>query len=819
MRVSRFHRTTRPTHQFGRGRFALVVCLLLTAVIPLATSAEGDAGGSGAIGAIDLLEPVKESLSGSSWMMAEGLDPRLWGGTAQRDRYGVLDWDTALAPAPNDRSGNLSSYAPQVPFRSPGPAFSRNLLITRQLGLFPIQTEPSIAVDPFDPDHLVMGAIDYNFPSMSSYTSFDGGETWDGPNQVRYFSEDVTAAGDPVVSFDREGNVYIASISLGFQEFIIGSLVSFTEVSSMVVSKSTDAGLTWSDAVSAARSEVQTTSNVDPDGRERGEIISAFLDKPWMAIGPNPEDPELDIIYLSYTEFATTFRVIYADELPFLTSPATETTIRTVRSTDGGRTWSDPIGVSPTVLQAEGAGEEDEGGFSQFATAGPDGNAAGVGTQEEQGVAFAEANRTVQGSQPAVLSDGSVVVTYVDTTNDGVQEGLATIMVAKSTDGGLTWADPVQAGMVREPHFRPRTSSFRYWGTVFPQIGAGPDNEIYILVSALPPDKSIDDGDIYLMRSLDGGTTWAEPVRLNGDDTSRLQFYPSIDVAPDGSVHAMWGDMRDDPDEVRYHIYYSRSDDRGETWGFVSEELGFSAPDIRVTDFPSNSLRGFPGGRFIGDYFSLTATDEDVYMVWADTRLGEFGSANQQIGFARQSAITPPSLFLNPPSGTAGRDVTIQGLGFQPRSNVAITVGGVLTSNERTNEDGAFTTNIYMPVTGEGARDVSAFDETGNVATASFYTEFGFDSIQESIQGLQEQIAASEGGATPGAESLPPPPAAVASPMASPQPATPAASSAEPVSVVSPVRSVSSLAFGGLSGLLLFSSACFAINRRQRNHS
>ena len=79
-------------------------------------------------------------------------------------------------------------------------------------------------------------------------------------------------------------------------------------------------------------------------------------------------------------------------------------------------------------------------------------------------------------------------------------------------------------------------------------------------------------------------------------------------------------------------------------------------------------MKGFPGGRFIGDYFGIAATDEDVYLVWADTRLGEFGGFNQQIGFARKTAIEPPSLFLSPPSGSAGRIVDIQGFGFQPEA-------------------------------------------------------------------------------------------------------------------------------------------------------
>ena len=139
--------------------------------------------------------------------------------------------------------------------------------------------------------------------------------------------------------------------------------------------------------------------------------------------------------------------------------------------------------------------------------------------------------------------------------------------------------------------------------------------------------------------------------------------------------------MRDDPKEARYNIYYSESEDQGETWGFVDEQSGVNVPDTRVTDFASNSLRGFPGGRFLGDYFGLAATDDDVYLVWADTRLGEFAGPNQQIGFARKRAIAPPSLFLNPPSGDAGRDVAIQGFGFQPDSEITIDVGGITITN------------------------------------------------------------------------------------------------------------------------------------------
>ncbi|MCD6032362.1 MAG: hypothetical protein K0S78_4544, partial [Thermomicrobiales bacterium] len=275
----------------------------------------------------------------------------------------------------------------------------------------------------------------------------------------------------------------------------------------------------------------------------------------------------------------------------------------------------------------------------------------------------------------------------------------------------------------------------------------GANDDIYVATTAKPGDRPTDDGDIFLLRSLDKGQTWEEPVRVNTDDTDRIQFFPAIDVGPDGTLHAMWGDMRDDPQEARYHIYYSESSDQGATWGFVDEQIGLNTPDTRVTDFPSNSLRGFPGGRFLGDYFAISAAEDDVYLVWADTRLGEYAGPNQQVGFARKRAIAPPSLFLNPPSGDAGRDVAIQGFGFQPDSDITIDVGGITITNLLANERGEFQTNVYMPVTGEGARNVTAYDETGNVATASFFTEFGFDSIARELENIREGLGAA--AATP----------------------------------------------------------------------
>jgi hypothetical protein len=294
--------------------------------------------------------------------------------------------------------------------------------------------------------------------------------------------------------------------------------------------------------------------------------------------------------------------------------------------------------------------------------------------------------------------------------------------------------------VVNELPFSPRNEFFRYWAAGFPKLSAGAGQDLYMVYAARPPEKPRDDGDVYFIKSSDRGATWSKPARLNDDQGSALQFFPEVSVGPDGVINVMWADTRDDPSMVRYNIYYTRSTDAGKSWGFTDATLGYSAKDTRVTDFGSNPNRGFPGGQFLGDYMGIAATKGDVYMVWPDTRLAEFGGINQKIGFARQRAIKSPDIFLSPSSGAGGQAVTIQGFNFQPLMNVQIELQDAVISSARTNKDGRFTATLYMPITGEGAQTVNVFDESGNAATSSFYTEFGFGSIQKMYQGILDAV-------------------------------------------------------------------------------
>ena len=678
--------------------------------------------------AIDFLRPIANKLSGRIYMLTQGKDPQLAVALAKENEgEGFRGEFTNISSLYSLFSrGSTSLQAPGaaalVPFRDPAPAFSRNTLITRDVGDVPIQTEPSLAVNPKDPDYVVMGVIDYNTASLVSYVTQDGGASWEGPFQAPYVLDDLGSAGDPVLAFDRQNRLYMTGISIGEEEFQVGPYTLTTMVSSMAVARSDDAGFSWPQTFSSTRSTVQTDLTTDRQGRVRGTVTIGFLDKPWIYTGPNPKNPQSDNIYLTYTDFETIYEIIYIDEALSFAVRESRSTIRLVASSDGGVTWGKPVAISPTVRETYGEGE---GGDSSGA----------VGKK-----------RVVQGSNVVVGSDGVVSVAYLDSTDDESFKGVGEIYVARSTDGGVTFGKPILASSFNELNFRARTGNFRYWGSGFPQMAIGPKNELYIVYTARSTSNPRDDADIFFIRSTDGGRNWTRPKRLNADTTTRVQTYPSIAVSPKGVLHAMWLDFRDDKSEMRYNVYYTKSEDGGNTWGFEQKEQNIRSGDTRVTDFPSNPNKAFPGGSFIGDYLSIKATDEDVYMVWPDSRLGEFGGINQKIGFARQRSIKSPEIFVSPSAGPGGQTVSVQGFNYQPESTIFIQLGNAVIAVARTNPEGRFSTTFFMPVTGEGAQNMAAVDSSGNVAGASFFTEFGFGNIQTLLKSLQAGSGSASNG-------------------------------------------------------------------------
>ena len=145
------------------------------------------------------------------------------------------------------------------------------------------------------------------------------------------------------------------------------------------------------------------------------------------------------------------------------------------------------------------------------------------------------------------------------------------IMFQKSTDGGRTW---LPEDIVIE-----HTDV----GIGVPRIGVDGAGRVFIFFW----EKMTDFGSyIWCVRSLDHGSTWSPPVRVD-DDTSDYTTARHVSIAFDtaGALVCTWHDNRTDSME----IWCSVSTDHGETWRENTRvtyntglQLGHSDPDLCV---------------------------------------------------------------------------------------------------------------------------------------------------------------------------------------------------------------------------------------------
>jgi hypothetical protein len=420
---------------------------------------------------------------------------------------------------------------------------------------------------------------------MPIYLSLDGGATWFGsppfPNgyntMVPGFPTDTSAAGlaspllgldgagDPVIRFDRSGNLLVGGIAFN-RNFDPGErpldTVSFVARYQYTPGTPATASTTTS-AGSPPHFTYQGTSIVD-----RGAIGFAvpgvvgfagnFTDKPWMEVDLN-----------SPSASACSGNVYFADT-NFHGARGSSPVVFS-RSTDGGATWSSPRTIS---------------------SGGPEG---------------ASHN---QGADIAVAPDGTVYVAFEAFS----QQGLDTINLVKSTDCGSHWTQPVIVNTIdapQAPGVAFRTPTFAFVAT-----DTTDSNLVYVAYQSFAGDY-----DIYAQRSTDGGASFGSAVQVNDDPGARHQVFPTIEVS-NHALHVAWYDFRNSttPTNEALDVYYSCTNCNGISWPTFDAST-------RVTNVSHNpECRMFGGGTvaFHGDYNELDAfwngTNNIVHVAWADNR-------------------------------------------------------------------------------------------------------------------------------------------------------------------------------------------------------
>jgi hypothetical protein len=220
------------------------------------------------------------------------------------------------------------------------------------------------------------------------------------------------------------------------------------------------------------------------------------------------------------------------------------------------------------------------------------------------------ANQFGIGHQIVVLSDGTLVDGFMLFHGSGSNKKGQEIAVIISRDRGETWTDPIRVakavpGFVSDPDdgFPLRT------GDIIPDIAAGPDGSVYMVwqEATLAPSGSA----IAFSKSLNGGLTWSEPVRINTQPDVQA-FTPSIEVLADGTIGVTHYDLRNntpDPATLPTDFWFLHSHDGGATWN-----------EARVTSASFDTkVAPFAGGLFLGDYMGLATRGSGFMAAFTQT--------------------------------------------------------------------------------------------------------------------------------------------------------------------------------------------------------
>jgi len=225
---------------------------------------------------------------------------------------------------------------------------------------------------------------------------------------------------------------------------------------------------------------------------------------------------------------------------------------------------------------------------------------------------------------PIVGSDGAVYVFWCGPALDSCTFYTAIYMV-KSTDGGDSFTEPVEVvntegGWSLGTYIDGTVDVYNSPMCAADIFGGPHDGNIYIAYSDFDEtNTAFHDANIEFIRSVDGGTTWTDPIYVNDDVTGPGatfdQFHPWLYCNQEGTLVVLFYDQRMDVENhFLFDAFAAYSFDGGQSF----------TTNHRVSDVSSNPYHTAATTRAgkIGEYIGVTAFRDHVNAVWTDTRNG-----------------------------------------------------------------------------------------------------------------------------------------------------------------------------------------------------
>lgn len=432
-------------------------------------------------------------------------------------------------------------------------------------------TSPTVVVDPEDPLRVYAASVDVRAQRCVFVRSADGGRTWvkgeGSPSLDAYpfCTHDNGFVPLAFLAMGRDGRtLYFAHIGWDTQDG------GRAENRSIFLGRSTDFGDSW---------EVTTVRN------NRGKTGNDIEKNVVTGLAVDITTGTQDTVYVAFTA-----------SFPNPTSPARPGQPMVATSVDGGRTFGEPANLSgsffddvnslPSDIAADKRVKANFGGGGSYLTV------------DTKGQVFASWTR------------GSANITPIAPP--------PALYLSRSSDQGKTFT--VSEVLAANPDQTGPTGAQVRWS---PEGGV--NGSLHATWEGRPVTAQ-GDRDVLYRRSLDGGATWGDIVRLNDDDPVQLfsQFQPSLGIAPDGRLDVVWWDMRDNAGRFVTDVYYAYSTDNGSTW----------SDNVRVTDRSIDRNLGIwkPGtGGDVRQPPGVGSSDRLAHVIWDDTRNGTAQTETQDL--------------------------------------------------------------------------------------------------------------------------------------------------------------------------------------------
>lgn len=272
------------------------------------------------------------------------------------------------------------------------------------------------------------------------------------------------------------------------------------------------------------------------------------------------------------------------------------------RSTDRGRTWTEPVHVHPDVRWGDKPilATSADGRDVYVAFNGPSAGDGFVSASHDGGASWTHA-RTSQSDRyyfaygGNVGPDGTAVFTEISfsyTGPGGEAEGPIQVHAIRSTDGGETWTNIVVDELELGPPCRSR-GCYPDFHDSGPALAADEQGDLVIVYNgaARPGGPRA----VYARSSTDGGQTWGPPVRLSRTGVNAA--FPTAVGLGDDEVRVWFMDRR----TGRWNVRYRTSSDLGASWSKA----------VRISDARSGTAYKDRTGflEVYGDYGEIAVTD------------------------------------------------------------------------------------------------------------------------------------------------------------------------------------------------------------------